>query len=399
LGWCREVVRLRAALLVAGIALLLAGLAGAAPARPLILGVSWEGVGKLGWFDARTLAPVGRRVDIGPPPTGVAARSPYGRTIALGSGTVSSLRFVDIRAMRATGRLVVPGTGSLYSAIWPTPDHLVALRSGPDPEVVVVDARSRRVLERHPLDGQPLGAIAAGRRLVTLLAPIDAIGQARLAVIDDSASIRSLPLPRVEAGFTPPKTERDVGQHASPGLAVDPAGERAVVVTPQTVLEIDLDALAVTRLQPVASRAPASVLKLIEGWGRRALWLRGHTVAVFGWSYSVQGDRLIRETTGVELIQLSSGVKRMLDERATEATRTDNLLLTFGGAALRGFDLVGDLEFALLRGRDTAYVQTAGKWIYVGRDNSTRFTVVDARTRKVVGTATTPYPTIILGRY
>jgi hypothetical protein len=171
-----------------------------------------------------------------------------------------------------------------------------------------------------------------------------------------------------------------------------------VVVTPQTVLEIDLDALSVTRVKPLALRAPASVAKLIEGWGRGVLWVRGETLAVFGWSYSVRGDHVIPETTGVELVDVSSGERRMLDEGATEATRTGNLLLTFGGTALRGFDLAGNVRFELLRGRDTGYVQTAGRWIYVGRDNSTRFSVVDARTRKVVGTTTTPYPTIILGR-
>jgi hypothetical protein len=234
-----------------------------------------------------------------------------------------------------------------------------------------------------------------------MLAPRDAIGPARLAVIDERATIRTLPLPlpRTEAGFTPPRTEREAGRHASPGLAVDPRGKRAVVVTPQTVLEIDLDALSVTRVQPLAMRAPASVAKLIEGWGRGVLWLRDETLAVYGWSYSVRGDQVVRETTGVELVDLSSGEHRMLDQGALQATRTGNLLLTFGGTALRGFDLAGNVRFELLRGRDTGYVQTAGRWIYVGRDNSTRFTVVDARTRKVVGTATTPYPTIILGRY
>jgi hypothetical protein len=73
------------------------------------------------------------------------------------------------------------------------------------------------------------------------------------------------------------------------------------------------------------------------------------------------------------------------------------VLLTFGGSALRGYDFAGDPCFELLRGRDTAYVQTSGRWIYVGRDNSTSFTVVDARARKVVGTAMTSYPTIVLG--
>jgi len=88
----------------------------------------------------------------------------------------------------------------------------------------------------------------------------------------------------------------------------------------------------------------------------------------------------------------------MLDPTAAGATRARDVLLTFGGSALRGYDLTGKLRFELLRGRDTAYVQTAGRWIYVGRNNSTAFTVVDARAGKVVGTARAPSPTIVLGK-
>ena len=392
-------MRLRAALWVAGASLVLVGVAGAKQHAPVVLGISWEGTGKLAWVDAQTLAPVGRRVDIGPPPTGVAARSPDRRTLALGSGTAIALRFVDIHTMRAAGRLVVPGTGSLYGAIWPIPERLVALRGGQEPEVLVIDPRARRALERQPLEGQTMGVLAAGRRLVTLLAPEGAIGEARLVVIDESAAVRTLPLQGVEAGFAPPSTERDVGRHASPGLAVDPRGARAVVVTPQTVVEVDLDALAVIRRYPLATRTPASVLKVIEGWGRGVLWLRGDTVAVSGWTDSVEDDRVVHEPIGVELVDLASGAGRTLDAKALGVTRARDVLLTFGGSALRAFDLEGKLRFELLRGRDTGYVQTAGRWVYVGRDNSTRFTVVDARSRKVVGTTTTPYPTIVLGSY
>lgn len=392
-------MRLHAAIAAAAASLLLVGTAGGTATRPAVLGISWEGVGKLAWLDARTLIPSGRRVAIGPPPTGVAARAPDGRIIALSSGTRAELRFVDIRGMRATGRLVIRGTGSLRQSIWPRPDRLVAVLSGLDAEILVLDPRARRVVERRPLEGQPLNVIPAGKRLVILLAPKGMIGQARLAVVDENASIRTLPLPRVEAGFTPPKTDRDVGRHASPGLAVDPRGTRAVVVTPEAVLEIDLDAMAVVRLHALAARAPAAVSKVIEGWGRGVIWLRDGTVAVSGWTDVVEGDRIIHAATGVELVDVAGGTRRSLDPTATEAMRAGNVLLAFGGSALRGYDLAGKPRFELLRGRDTAYVQTAGRWVYVGRDNSTVFTVVDARTRKVVGTARTPHPTIVLGNY
>lgn len=107
-------MRLRGALLVAGASLLLVGVAGAKPERPVVLGIGWESTGKLAWLDAQTLAPVGRRVDIGRPPIGVAARSPDLRTIALTRGDGRpELRFVDLRAMRESGRLRVQGAGSL----------------------------------------------------------------------------------------------------------------------------------------------------------------------------------------------------------------------------------------------------------------------------------------------
>jgi hypothetical protein len=242
-----------------------------------------------------------------------------------------------------------------------------------------------------------VGALPAGRRLVTLLVPKGAIGQAQLAVIDEHASVQTLPLHGVEAGSTSPTTERDVVRHASPGLAVDPRGGRAVVVTPETLLEVDLETLAVVRRHAPAIRAPAGVLKAIEGWGRGVLWLRGDTVAVYGWTDSFEGDRVVHEWTGVELVDLASGARRILDPSAIGAMRARGRVLTFGGSALRGFDLAGTPRFELLRGRDTGYVQTAGRWVYVGRDNSTTFSVVDVRAGKVVGTARTGYPTIVLG--
>lgn len=192
-------MRLPAGVAIAVVSLLLVGAAGGGQTRPVVLGVSWEETGQLAWLDARTLQPSGRRVAIGPPPTGVAARSPDGRTIALSSGVKAELQFVDVRALRVTGRLAIRGTGSLRESIWPSPNRLVAVRSGVDAEVVVVDPRARRVLERRPLEGQPLSVVPAGRRLVALFAPQGAIGQARLAVIDENASVRTLPLPRVHA--------------------------------------------------------------------------------------------------------------------------------------------------------------------------------------------------------
>ena len=388
-------MRLRIGIAALGVGLLLTGMAAGAAPRPTVLGVSWEATGMLSRLDARTLRPVGRRLDIGRPPTGLVARSPDGHTAVFGHGSVAELRFVDLRTMHASGRLRIAGTGSILEGIWPVPNRLVALRAGSDPAVVIVDPRARRVLGRTPLDGETFGAIATKGRLVTLLAPKRAIGPAKLAVTGPDGSVGVVALPGVEAGFTPARNEQDTGRQASPAVAVSPTGARAAVVTPETLLVVDLDRLEVR--QRHHSRAPARVGKLIEGWGRSATWLRGDTIAVSGWRYSVKGERVIRSTTGVELVDLASGRARALDPTATSAARAGDTLLTFGGTALRGYSLAGTLRFELLRARDTGYIQTAGRFVYVGGENSTRFVVVDARAGRVLGTARTASPTIVLG--
>jgi hypothetical protein len=378
-------------------ALLLTGLAAGAAPRPTVLGVSWEVTGMLARLDAQTLRPVGRRLDIGMPPTGLVARSPDGRAVALGHGSTVELRFVDVRSMRATGRLRLPGLGSVLQGIWPTPNRLIALRGGASPAVLVVDLRARRVIVQRPLDGMVMGAVAVKGRLVALLAPEMAIGPARLAVVGPDGSVGFAALPGVAAGFAPPRKEREPGRQESPGVAVDSSGTRAVVVTPETMLVIDLDRLAVSRVHDLETRAPARVGKLIEGWGRRAIWARGDTIAVSGWRYSVEGERVIQSATGVELVDVTSGQARALDPTATGATSAGDVLLNFGGSALRGYDLGGRLRFELLPGQETGYVQVAGRWAYVGSENSTRFTVVDVRAGRVLATTRTPNPTIVLG--
>ena len=347
-------------------------------------------------LDARTLTPVGRRLDIGKPPTGPVARSPGGRTIALGHGSIPELRFVDLKTMRAAGRLRLPGSGSVLHGIWPARDRLIVLHAGEDPEIVVVDPRARRVRQRLPLDGEVGAAVSATGKLVVLLTPRAAIGPARLAVVTTDGGIRTVALPGIAAGFVPATDEETPGRQASPGIAVAPTGKRAAVVSPDTLLDIDLDTLEVRR-EPLSVRSPARVGKWIEGWGRAALWIGNDTIAVSGWSYSLMGKQPIRATAGVRLVDVRTGESRPLDSTASRATRVGDSLLAFGGTALRGYRLDGTLRFELLAGQDSGYVQTAGRYAYVGSENSSRFVVVDTRAGLVLRTVRTSYPTIVLG--
>lgn len=380
--------------IVAMAALLAAGLAAGATPRPAVLGVIWEGNGLLARLDARTLRPVGRKLDIGTPPVGLVARSPDGRTIALGHGTGAELRLIDLRTMRAAGRIRLATLGSVQAAIWPSPGRLVALLGGARTEFVVVDVRARRVLLRQQLDGELSGATSSGRRLLALLAPRAAIGQARLAMVAEDGIVRTVALP-LSAGFAPAQTPEGVGRQASPGIAIDPGGRRAAVVGDETLVTVDLETLDVTSLKHV--RRPARATKRLEGWGRRAVWLPDDRIAITGWNMTAVNPQAPSSPAGVTLFDLASRTSRELDRGASVIELAGTTLLVSGGSALRGFGPDGTLRFELLGGADTGYLQTSGRWAYVASENSTRFTVVDTRAGTVAGTARTPYPTIVLG--
>ena len=377
-------------------ALVVAGLSAAAVSQPVVLGVSWEGSGMLARLDARTLAPVGHRIDIGTGSTSLVARSPAGRMIALGRGGIPELRFVDLLTMRAVGRLRLPGFGPVLQGFWPAPERLIVLRAGQDPEVVVVDPRTRRVRSRVRLEGEVAGTVSTAGKLLVLLGPRAAIGPARLAVVRRDGTLRTVALPGITAGFAPPVNEETPGRQASPGLAVAPTGRRATVVSPDTLLDIDLDTLAVRR-EPLSVRSPARVGKWIEGWGRRALWIDDDTIAVSGWSYSLVGKQPTQSRIAVRLVEVRSGESSTLDATAAWVARVGDTLLASGGSALRGYRLDGTLRFELLAGEDSGYVQTAGRYAYVGSGNSTRFAVVDTVAGQVLGTVKTPHSTIVLG--
>lgn len=346
-------------------------------------------------LDARTLRPVGRRLDVGRPPLGVSARSPDGRTLALGHGSVPELRFVDLRTMRQSGRLRLGSSGWLAAATWPSAARLVALRAAETAEVVVIDPGTRRVVSRQALDGTVTGAVTAGQRLLALLAPGRAIGQARLAVVAANGTARTVALPGIAAGFAPPPDPEGTGRQQSPGIAADPSGRHAVVVTPEIVLTVDLESLEVTSPKRLVRR-PARASKRLEGWGRRVLWLQEDTVVIAGWDISSTETRVTHTPIGATLLDLGTGSTRELDPRASGVARTSGTLVTYGGPSLRGYRLDGTLRFELLRGADTGYLQTAGRWAYVGSENSTRFIVVDVQGGKIAGRARTSNPTVVL---
>lgn len=369
----------------------LAGTPAAAVAKTeRVLAVEWQaGGGKLRWVSPTTMRPVGRAVlNVGGAPAGILATSPDGALAAIGGGENGRLRFVRLDDLRTAG-LMWLGGGSAFKGIWSAPDRLVVLVGGATAEVVVVDPAARRVVHREPLPGIALGVLRAGNRLLTLLAPRGQIGTAQLVAIDADGTVRTVALDGISVGFAPPTTAGAAGRQASPGLAAD--GSRAVVVGVDRLADVQLETMTVT-VRPIVSRTTQKTTKLVHGWQRSAVWLRGDTVATWGSTMGAEGQSSI----GVRLLNVATGAERMLDAFAIEAARAGSTLLTYGRDELAGYRLDATKRFTVLQGTDTGYVQTAGRWAYVGSGNSTRFAVVDVARGRVVGQVRTTKPTTIL---
>ena len=380
------------------LAAVLTATAGAAAPPDRVLAVEWMGGGgQLRWVSARTLQPAGGPVvNLGGAPANLIAVSPDGRTGAIGGGENGRLRLLDLRRPRSLALLRV-GDEFVFAGIWPARDRLVVLLGGMGAEVAVVDPTARRVVSRRTLHGTALTTLAAGRRLLALLAPRDAIGAARLAVIDARGSVRTVALPGIQAGFAAPRTSDGTGKQASPGLAVSPDGSRAAVVSPTRVVDVDLETLKATGTR-IAVRTTSRAEKRLEGWSRAAVWAGRATVAVTGSAESFVGDTRRYTPTGLSLVDVRTGAARVLDGSSTQVTRVGTTLVGHGGAAITGYRLDGSVRFEVLDDDgDSGYLQRAGSYLYVGSGNSTRFVVVDVETGRIVGHARTTKPTVILG--
>lgn len=377
--------------LLTGLLLAAALIGTATAAQPgRVLAVEWQaGGGKLRWVSPTTLRPVGPAVlNVGGAPANIVAVSPGGAVAAIGGGAEGRLRFVRLGTLRQDGLLWL-GKGPVFKGVWAAPRRLVVLLGGARPEVVVIDPTARKVLRREQLAGTAMGAIAVDGRVLTLLARRDGIGPVQLAVIGGNGSVRTVAIPGITAGVTAPATPTGVSRFASPGLAAQ--GSRAVVLGRESLVDVDLETLAV-REQRLDARTTTRAEKFVEGWGRSAVWLQGSAIAYSGWS--AEGEK--RTTLGVRIADVDTGATRGLDAKALSMQRAGSTLLVHGDGPLRGFRLDGTLRFELLGGTDTGYVQVAGSYAYVGSGNSTRFSVVDIRSGQIVGIASTAKPTVVL---
>jgi hypothetical protein len=394
--------------------------ASSSPPRTLLGLVFEKEQAQLQHLDPLTLRPAGKAN--GPwLSAGMHAFSPDRRTLVPARGDEQArLRFVDLPTLRLRGTLALPVSGWASEFLWESADRLTVLLQADDPAIVAIDPRARRVLGSSRLDGVPVASQTRAGRMVVLLAPRDAIGPSRLAVVDAARGLLGTVALEIEAGSEPIEDPDD--QHAirarTPGVAVSPDGTRAVLVSAGArVAEVDLDEL---RVEYHELSEPGSLLgrlrswlepearaKVMEGPHRFARFAGERHVAVTGIDYhGVEDGEWRADPVGLEMVDTRDWSVRTVADHVTGLAGAGVLVLAFGGGWPEGAAGAGLLaygpdsreRFHALGSDPVAWVETASPYAYVADPASQgqRFRVIDLVSGEVVATARTNRPVAIL---
>lgn len=325
------------------------------------------------------------------------ARSPDGARLAVASGRVRGIRVVDLRGWRVVRDL--PLRRTLVALAWPRADRLLVVVAGrccPEPlRALAIDVETGRVVARVSLGRSArLGAVRTPDGLALLLGPPSGVGAARLVVFDASGRTRSARLEGIEAGAVTVRQRSPssvpLTRYRTPGLAVDPAGRRALVAGSARLALVDLRTLAV-RTAALRVRALADG-GFSSGTFRRAVWLRGGLVAVTGSTDWVtgRGDRRRPHSApaGLLLVDARTLAARRVDSSTRTVKLAGRLVLATGETGLTVYGLDGRRRYRALRGVQLGELPAAAGHAYLGAADSYKrhlVLVVDLRTGRVLG--------------
>lgn len=374
-------------------------------AREPILGVTWGGGGRVALLDPLTLAPV-RRSGVRVVAGYSVAVSSDGTMVAVASG--STLRVLDAHTLRVL-RTLRWKERWLGASAWPTPNRLVTVPSWfLSGSAIVLDPLTGEVVSDRPLDGAPLAFAPTRDGIVLLLGRSRRIGAVRLAIARADGSLRSVPLPGLHAGFSPPARGQVVSLEAQPGLAIASSGRRAAVVVPGLVADVDLTTMSVTTHR-LELRRPASARKAFSGWSRAATWMSGSTLAVTGTDYEASADgRQLRQTpAGLVFVDTRTWTVRIVEPEASEITRAGSTLLATGvrcdpgvgqchGVGLRGYTATGRLRFHLFDDESLSTTELSRGLAYLSDCNSYCYRIIDPAAGRLLASITTKQQTVLI---
>jgi hypothetical protein len=399
--------------------------AGQAPDGEPVLGIVFPPGGE-GGTELVRLHPFALEAVAAPVPLGVdwlsSAISPDGALLAVGGGDSRRIDLYDTARLARTGAVELGKGlgGGAWQLAWPEPDTLFAAVG--QSRVVLVDPERARVLATRRVDGVLLGGLVeVGDAVVGLVAPRGTIGPLELALItrDHTASV---PLAGIVGGWDEEGKgpEEFTSREASPGLAVDPSGRRALVVPARgDVAEVDLERLRVTYhalSRPVSALGrlrnwlePAAEAKAITGWSRSAAWTSEHLVAVTGVDHPSRpaGEEAPEERprpAGLSFIDTREWRVRTEEENVAELGPPGENLLAFewwcaGSEESYGVIVYdGDGNERFRRCDEEGFTATmVGDHAYLGFDDNTRYEIVDVTTGEVVASPRIERTTTLLG--
>jgi hypothetical protein len=379
----------------------------ATPAPEGVLGILWEeaGVGgELVRMDSLTLKPFGPRLELSSG-NATTAYSPDYRRLALGYPEPAKLEFVDVSRMKSLGTLDLGVDGWINYLSWEH-GYLFAVVDGEERAVVTIDPVEQRVLGRHPIEGTILHAErSAEGQVVLLVAPSERIGQLRLAVVGGKG-MTTTPIPGFVGGWESEQEDDEVRtRQRVPALVVDGVGQRALVVSGRAVAEISLNNLAVRR-HTLSERVsllgrlrnwiePTAEAKLVDGPWRNGTWIGDGLFAISGEDYSSEGGQHHHaDPAGISIVDTRDWSVRTIDDDSVEVVATEHAIVGHGGyefGGVTGYDAGGDKLFELVP-NTSVWLQVVGGYVYAVHESSKRFTIIDPRLGRVVGTARTEDP-------
>jgi hypothetical protein len=396
---------------------------------PLVGVVSSDNLAtELARLDPRTLRPLpgGRLKLAGTWPMLAVAPD---RSMAVLGNEEGNLAVVDLVHLRRLGAIRTDAPSMVASGWnWVGRSRLLLIDSSQEAatEVLAVDVNARRLVRQQRFGGVVQGYARLPQGLALLVTPANAISRARLVVSDANASLRTVTLAEINAGFKQFDDSDGSGprmEQAVPGIAADPAGRRVYVVPGNGPLaEVDLADLEVTyhRLGRSASLlqrlarwwAPPAEAKIISGPSRNALWLGDGQLAVTGYDGSSKGHH--REIpSGLELIDTADWTVRQVDRHSSSALLAAGRLLAFGTAfgagpngANQGYGLTlygpGDRQPVHWFGpKQVSWIQANGDLAYVqlmdaNLSDVAGYAVVDLRSGRVLDKGTGNLPELLV---
>ncbi len=222
-------------------------------------------------------------------------------------------------------------------------------------------------------------------------------------VVSPRGGIRSAALPGIEGGVQVPLGTATTTFHVrdeSPGLAVDPTGERAAIVDGDGhVAIVELASMRVA-VHHVTLRRQASARKELTGWWREAAWLTPGVLAVSGSDYGADGRAGAARAAGLTLIRTRDWSSRLVDASASRLAVAGHTALVTGdgaGGGLRGYGPDGAARFRLLGRQQVGEITVVRGRVYLSGCDGWCFHVVDSRTGRVLSSPVLHQQTSLLG--